>query len=80
MKTISSQAKNEFSSRIKTINWDKFHLDRPFHNSGLALYRWAPIADDLKVLDKEIVLNSIKLKWNIVENEFKEFTKNLNFN
>ena len=78
--SISSQAKNEFSSRIKTINWDKFHLDRPFHNSGLALYRWAPIADDLKVLDKEIVLNSMRLKWNLKIDEFKKLTKNLNFN
>ena len=33
----------------------------------------------LSILDKEIVLNSMKLKWNIVENEFKELTKNLNF-
>ena len=45
----------------------------------MALYKWSPIAEELKVLDKEIVLNSIKLKWNIVENEFKEFTKNLHF-
>ena len=78
--TLSSQAKNEFSSRIKTINWDKFHLDRPFHNSGLALYRWAPIADNLKVLDKEIVLNSMRLKWNLKIDEFKKLTKNLKFN
>jgi len=34
----------------------------------------------LKILDKDIVLNSIDLKWNLVENEFKEMTKNLNFN
>ena len=27
----------------------------------------------------EIVLNSIKLKWNLVENEFKELTKDLKF-
>ena len=33
----------------------------------------------IKVLDKEIVLNSIKLKWNLVENEFKDLTKNLTF-
>ena len=46
----------------------------------LALYKWSPIADELKVLDKEIVLNSIKLKWNLVENEFKDLTKNLKFN
>ena len=34
---------------------------------------------ELKVLDKEIVLNSIKLKWNLVENEFKNLTKDLKF-
>ena len=39
------------------------------------LYDWAPIADELKVLDKEIVLNSIKLKWNLVQNEFDSLTK-----
>ncbi len=77
---ISLQAKNDFLLKIKKINWNKYHLEKPFRDSGLALYKWAPIADELKVLDKEIVLNSIKLKWNIVENEFKEFTKNLNFN
>ena len=30
--------------------------------------------------DKEIVLNSIMLKWNLVENDFKDLTKNLTFN
>ena len=44
--------------------------------SGLALYSWSPIAEELKVLDKEIVLNSIKLKWNLVQNEFKKLTVN----
>ena len=48
--------------------------------TGTALYEWSPIADELKILDKEIVLNSIKLKWNLVENEFKELTKDLKFN
>ena len=33
-------------------------------------------ADELKKLDKEIVLNSIKLKWNLVENEFKDLFVN----
>ena len=46
----------------------------------MALYHWSPIAEELKVLDKEIVLNSMQLKWNLVENEFKDLTKNLNFN
>ena len=77
---LVEKSKIEFASRIQNINWNNFHKEKPFYNSGMALYNWSPIADNLKVLDKEIVLNSIKLKWNLVENEFKELTKNLTFN
>ena len=79
-KNIYENAKNEFISKAKNINWHKYYQNNPFKESGLALYKWSPIADELKVLDKEIVLNSIKLKWNLVENEFKDLTKNLTFN
>ena len=79
-KKIYDNAKNEFIRKAKSINWHNYHLSNPFKESGLALYKWSPIADELKVLDKEIVLNSIMLKWNLVENEFKDLTKNLSFN
>ena len=78
-KNIHENAKNEFILKAKTINWNQYYQSNPFKESGLALYKWSPIADELKVLDKEIVLNSIKLKWNLVENEFKDLTKNLTF-
>ena len=77
---LFDQAKIDFQQRYKEIDWKNFHNKNPFKLSALALYRWAPISDELKILDKEIVLNSIDLKWNLVENEFKEMTKNLNFN
>jgi len=77
---LFQKTKLEFQERIKGINWKNFHKDKPFRNSSLALYNWSPIAEELKVLDKEIVLNSMKLKWNLVENEFKDLTKNLKFN
>jgi len=77
---LFEQAKIEFQQRNKEVDWKNFHSQTPFKLSGLALYRWAPISEDLKILDKDIVLNSIDLKWNLVENEFKEMTKNLNFN
>ena len=77
---VHLKAKQEFLNRYEKIDFHKYYLDNPFKESCLALYNWAPIADELKILDKEIVLNSIKLKWNIVENDFKELTKNLNFN
>ena len=77
---LFNNAKKEFISRLNETNWNKFYLDNPFKNSGLALFHWSPIADELKVLDKEIVLNSIMLKWNLVENDFQDLTKKLNFN
>ena len=77
---LFENTKSEFNQRLKEINWKIYHQNSPFKNSGLSLYKWSPIADNLKILDKEIVLNSIKLKWNLVENEFKDLTKNLSFN
>ncbi len=77
---ISKKAIQKFKDKLLSVDWNKYHLENPFKDSGIALYDWSPIADELKVLDKEIVINSIKLKWNIVENEFKELTKNLRFN
>ena len=77
--TIYDNSKNKFISKAKNVNWNQYYLNNPFKESGLALYNWSPIADELKVLDKEIVLNSIKLKWNLVENEFKNLTKDLKF-
>ena len=79
-KKIYNQAKEKFKLKIKSIDWKNFHTQNPFKDSGLALYNWSPISDDLKVLDKEIVLNSIKLKWNLVENEFKNMIKNFSYN
>ena len=79
-KELYENAKLEFSQKSKNVNWNEYYLNNPFKDSGLALYKWSPIADELKELDKEIVINSIKLKWNLVENEFKDLTKDLKFN
>ncbi len=48
----------------------------PFNASALSLYEWSPIAEELKILDRKIVLNSMILKW---ENIKKEFESILNF-
>ena len=77
---IYQRAKQEFLNRYDKINFNKYYLENPFKESCLALYNWAPIADELKILDKEIVLNSMRLKWNLKIDEFKKLTKNLNFN
>jgi len=77
---LFENTKLEFNQSLKKIDWKKYHQDNPFKNSGISLLKWSPIAENLKVFDKEIVLNSIKLKWNLVENDFKNLTKNLSFN
>ena len=69
---IIEDAKEKFNERFKLINWDKYYSDLPFNPSALSLYKWAPIADELKSLDRKIVLNSMILKWNNVEKEFKK--------
>ena len=74
------KAKKEFLDRYEKINFKKYYLENPFKESCLAIYNWAPIADELKTLDKEIVLNSMRLKWNLKIDEFKKLTKNLSFN
>ena len=76
---IFLKAKQEFLNRYEKINFNKYYLDNPFKKSCLALYDWSPIADELKTLDKEIVLNSMRLKWNLKIDEFKKLTKSLNF-
>ena len=77
---VHLKAKNEFLNRYEKIDFNKYYLDNPFKESCLALYNWSPIADELKILDKEIVLNSMRLKWNLKIDEFKKLTKNLSFN
>ena len=77
---IHTIAKKEFLNRYEKIDFQKYYLINPFKESCMSLYNWAPIADELKILDKEIVLNSMRLKWNLKIDEFKKLTKNLSFN
>ena len=72
---IIEKAKKSFDERLKNVNWEEYYKDIPFNPSALSLYEWAPIADDLKTLDRKIVLNSVILKWDIVKKEFKERIK-----
>ena len=72
---IIEEAKKNFVTRFQNINWDLHHNNLPFNDSALSLYKWAPIADELKTLDRKIVLNSMILKWDVVKKEFKERIK-----
>ena len=69
-KEIYEKAKSEFSKRYENINWSDYYKSLPFNSSALSLYEWSPIAEELKTLDKKIVLNSMILKWDNIKKEF----------
>ena len=69
---IIKKAKEEFNERLQKLNWEIYFKDLPFNPSALSLYKWAPIAEELKSLDRKIVLNSMILKWDIIKQEFEK--------
>ena len=65
-------AKEKFEERLQKIDWKIYYKSWPFNESALTLYEWAPIAEELKTLDRKIVLNSMILKWDNIKAEFKK--------
>ena len=68
---IIEDARKSFTDRVENINWEIYYRDLPFNPSALSLYKWAPIADELKSLDRKIVLNSMILRWDIIKKKFE---------
>ena len=69
---IIEEAKKSFNERFQNLNWEIYYKDLPFNPSALSLYKWAPIAEELKTLDRKIVLNSMILKLDIIKKEFEK--------
>jgi hypothetical protein len=74
-KKLLQKQKKKFTERLEKINWDVYYRSWPFNESALALYEWAPIAEELKSLDRKIVLNSMILKWDNIKDEFAKLIK-----
>ncbi|MDC1129979.1 esterase [Candidatus Pelagibacter sp.] len=74
-KEIILLAKEKFTERLKKIDWNTYYKSWPFNESALTLYAWAPIAEELKSLDRKIVLNSMILKWDNIKVEFAKLIK-----
>ena len=67
--------KEKFKERLQKVDWNIYYKSWPFNESALALYEWAPIAEELKTLDRKIVLNSMILKWDNIKDEFAKLIK-----
>ena len=68
---VIENGKETFNKRLQKIEWNNYYKSWPFNESALALYEWAPVAKELKTLDRKIVLNSMILKWDNIKDEFK---------
>ena len=74
-KEVVDDARISFQKRLDQIKWDDYYKSWPFNESALALYNWAPVANELKSLDRKIVLNSMILKWDNIKEEFSKLIK-----
>ena len=72
---VINKGKVSFEKRLEKIDWKTYYKSWPFNESALALYEWAPIAEELKTLDRKIVLNSMILKWENIQQEFIKLIK-----
>ena len=72
---VINKGKVSFEERLIKINWKTYYKSWPFNESALALYEWAPIANELKTLDRKIVLNSMILKWDNIKKEFEKLIR-----
>jgi hypothetical protein len=61
-----------FEERLDDALWENIAAGASaFTESPKALIRWAPIADELKRYDREIVENSIRFAWNEIIDDFR---------
>jgi hypothetical protein len=61
----------EFDRRLDETDWQRGALTpENFTRSPRALVRWAPIADNLKKFDGEIIENSVKYAWRDIREQF----------
>lgn len=60
------------SARVAMCDWGALSEDETaFSQSPAALVHWAPIVDELKQLDEEIVRNSVRFRWQEVRRDLR---------
>lgn len=61
-------------ARISLTHWPAVGDDEGcFHESPAALVRWAPVLENLKRLDEEVVRNSVRFHWQDVRRELRRY-------
>lgn len=67
-----SESADLLVARLRETNWEEGDDEAAFAVSPDALVYWAPIVDELKELDSEIVRNSVRFRWHEVRRELRQ--------
>ena len=63
----------QIQDRVARTDWLVIGAeDAAFTASPTALVRWAPVMEELKALDEEIVRNSVRFRWQEVRRDFSQ--------
>jgi hypothetical protein len=61
-------------ARVAGCDWNDVTDDEtPFSQSPTAVVRWAPIVENLKELDEDIVRNSVRFRWQEVRRDLRTY-------
>lgn len=67
-----SRLANQVRERVCACEWSAVPDDStPFTESPEALMQWAPVVDEYKGLDREIVVNSVRFRWQDVRRDLR---------
>lgn len=72
LQAIVQEAGERFDTRLNWVAWAEAAVaENAFAASPAELIRWAPIADELKQFDAEIVTNSIRFRWRDIREQLR---------
>ncbi len=70
---LTARVLENFSARLQRTDWSTAGSgENAFEKSPHDLVKWAPIADELKELDEEIVVNSTRFRWRDVREQLRK--------
>ncbi len=70
---LLTQVTNAFAERLIGVEWNGAGVgENAFHKSPHDLIKWAPVVDEFKKLDEEIVVNSTRFRWRDVREQLRK--------
>ena len=67
-----AHSREQVRQRLAKCDWKSVRDDEtPFVESPQALVQWAPVMEELKQLDEEIVKNSVRFRWQEIRRDLR---------